>query len=95
MHTEIMRGIVSTITDGIKDADMQYGYAVAARDCGKDELAALHIEEAKYRLGKVKEWYDRATKMDDARMDAIADVLAERYKDWYRDTLDKVLKFHI
>lgn len=93
MNTEIMKGIVKTITDGIKDSEMQYGYAVTAKEAGKDELAALHIDEAKYRLGKVKEWYERAEKIEDRRVDAIADLLMERYKDWYHEILDKVIKF--
>lgn len=94
MKDEIMKGIVWMTTDGIKDADMAYGYAVDAKEAGKPELAALFIEDAKYRLGKVKEWYDRAMSMRGGQLDAIAETLCEHYREWYRDVLDKVMKFH-
>ena len=61
MKDEIMKGVVWMTTDGIKDADMAYEYAVDAKEAGKPELAAMFVEDAKYRLGKVKEWYERAS----------------------------------
>lgn len=95
MNADIMKGIVKTITDGIKDSEMQYEYAVTAKNAGKTDLAALHIEEAKNRLGKVKEWYERAVAMENSRVDEIAELLMERYREWYHAILDKVLKFKV
>ena len=94
MKDEIMRGVIWMTTDGIKDAGMAYDYAEDAKEAGKPELAALFIEDAKYRLGKVKEWYDRAMSMHGGQLDAIAETLCEHYREWYRDVLDKVIKFH-
>ena len=51
MKDEVMRGVIWMTTDGIKDAGMAYDYAVDAKEAGKPELAALFIEDAKYRLG--------------------------------------------
>lgn len=93
MKDEIMKGVVWMTTDGIKDAGMAYDYAEDAKEVGKPELAALFIEDAKYRLGKVKEWYDRAMSMHGGQLDAIAETLCEHYREWYRDVLDKVIKF--
>lgn len=93
MKDEIMRGVIWMTTDGIKDAGMAYDYAEDAKEAGKPELAALFIEDAKYRLGKVKEWYDRAMSMHGGQLDAITETLCEHYREWYRDVLDKVIKF--
>lgn len=93
MKDEIMRGVIWMTTDGIKDAGMAYDYAEDAKEAGKPELAALFIEDAKYRLGKVKEWYDRAMSMHGGQLDAVAETLCEHYREWYRDVLDKVMKF--
>lgn len=94
MKDEVMRGVIWMMTDGIKDAGMAYDYAVDAKEAGKPELAATFVEDAKYRLGKVKEWYDRAMSMHGGQLDAIAETLCEHYREWYRDVLDKVMKFH-
>lgn len=93
MKDEIMKGVVWMTTDGIKDADMAYEYAVDAKEAGKPELAAMFVEDAKYRLGKVKEWYGRAMSMHGGQLDAITETLCEHYREWYRDVLDKVMKF--
>nr|DAF94479.1 MAG TPA: hypothetical protein [Siphoviridae sp. ctTDf8] len=94
MKDEIMKGVIWMTTDGIKDASMAYDYAEDAKEAGKPELAALFIEDAKYRLGKVKEWYERAMSMHGGQLDAITETLCEHYREWYRDVLDKVMKFH-
>ena len=94
MKDEVMRGVIWMTTDGIKAAGMAYDYAEDAKEAGKPELAALFIEDAKYRLGKVKEWYDRAMSMHGGQLDAITETLCEHYREWYRDVLDKVIKFH-
>lgn len=94
MKDEIMKSVVWMTTDGIKDANMAYEYAVGAKEAGNPEIAALFIEDAKYRLGKVKEWYERAMSMHGGQLDAIAETLCEHYRGWYRGVLDKVMKFH-
>lgn len=93
MKDEIMRGVIWMTTDGIKDAGMAYDYAVDAKEAGKPELAALFIEDAKYRLGKVKEWYERAVSMH-GQVDGVTEELIEVHKQAYRELLDKVMKFN-
>lgn len=93
MKNDLMRGIVWTITDGIKDASMTYDYAEDAKEAGKPELAAIFIEDAKYRLGKVKEWYERAVSMH-GQVDGVTEELIEVHKQAYRELLDKVMKFN-
>ena len=92
MKDEVMRGVIWMTTDGIKDAGMAYEYAEDAKEAGKPELAALIIEDAKYRLGKVKEWYDRAMTMHGA-VDGVTDELIEWHRAAYRELLDRVMKF--
>lgn len=85
------RGLVRTITDGLKDASMQYEWAQSAHRAGDKELAALHHTEAMKRLNGVKEWYDKAkTMMGDKPMDSIAEELKCYFVDWYHDLLGKV-----
>ena len=93
MKDEIMRGVIWMTTDGIKDAGMAYDYAVDAKEAGKPELAALFIEDAKYRLGKVKEWYESAVSMH-GQVDGVTEELIEVHKQAYRELLDKVMKFN-
>ena len=92
-HSDVIRGMVKTIIDGIKDSDCQLKYAHTAKDSGHHDIAALHIEEAKRRLSGAKEWYDRAKGSADSHNEAVADVLMGYYKDWYREVMDKVARF--
>ena len=92
-HSNVIRGMVKTIVDGIKDSDCQLKYARAAKDAGHQDLAALHIEEAKRRLSGAKEWYDRAKGVAGDNNEAVAEVLMDYYKDWYREVMDKVVRF--
>lgn len=94
-HSNVIHGMVKTIVDGIKDSDCQLKYARAAKDAGHQDLAALHIEEAKRRLSGAKEWYDRAKSMADGHTEVVAEVLMDYYKDWYREVMDKVVRFNI
>ena len=95
MNHENMRGIVKTITDGIKDANMQYDWAEEAKKNGKTELAHLHIAEAKKRLDGVKEWYDKAMAMfPNSDPTELEEIFICHYKKWYHDVRDKVESFH-
>lgn len=86
-----MRGLVRTMTDGLKDASMQYEWAMAAHKAGNKELASLHHNEAMKRLNGVKEWYDKAkSMMGDKPMDPVAEELKCYFADWYHDLLAKV-----
>ena len=90
-----IRGIVKTITDGLKDANMQYDWAIDAKNNGKTELSHMHIAEAKKRLDGAKEWYDKAkTMLHDAEPTELEQMLMCHYKDWYRDLKDKIETFH-
>lgn len=90
---DVIRGMVKTVIDGIKDSDCQLKYAHTAKDSGHHDIAALHIEEAKRRLSGVKEWYDRAKGAADGHNEAVTDALMGYYKDWYREIMDKVARF--
>lgn len=90
---DVIRGMVKTVIDGIKDSDYQLKYAHTAKDSGHHDIAALHIEEAKRRLSGAKEWYDRAKGAADGHNEAVTDALMGYYKDWYREVMDKVARF--
>ena len=90
---DVIRGMVKTVIDGIKDSDYQLKYAHTAKDSGHHDIAALHIEEAKRRLSGAKEWYDRAKGAADGHDEAVTDVLMGYYKDGYREVMDKVARF--
>ena len=95
MQYEGLKGIVRTITDGLKDANMQYDWAVEAKEHGKTELAHLHIAEAKKRIEGSKEWYEKAkTMLPDTEPTELEEILMCHYKNWYRDLKDKIEAFH-
>lgn len=92
---EGIKGIVKTITDGLKDANMQYDWAVEAKEHGKTELSHLHLAEAKKRLDGAKEWYDKAKAMlPHTEPTELEEMLMCHYKSWYHDLVEKVEKFH-
>lgn len=91
---DIAYGIAKTIMDGIKDAEMQYDYAVAASELGKVEIASRHIEEAKKRLIGVREWTDYGAKvLSGAKPDTLAPVLVELLNSQQKQALDKIAAF--
>jgi hypothetical protein len=95
MTHELIKGIVKTITDGLKDANMQYDYAEEAKEHGEHELAMLHINEAKKRLDGVKEWYDKGkAMMPEGKHSDLEEILICHYKHWYRELKEKVESFH-
>lgn len=96
MHThEELKGIVKTITDGIKDANMQVEYAEAAKANGNHDLAMLHITEAKKRLDGVKEWYEKSHAMyPEDKHTPLEDIFICHYKRWYHDIKAKAEEFH-
>lgn len=85
-------GIVRTITDGIRDAGMQYDYYQCAKKGENTALAELHLSEMQKRLNGVQEWYKRAMSMlaDEYQPDAITDALMEDYKMQYREMVKKM-----
>ena len=95
MTETLIKGMVKTIIDGIKDAQMQYEYAETALKHGDHTFAALHINEAHKRLMGVCEWYKKAKDVigehgDDDEDDIITDVLVNEYKDWYYNLKQRV-----
>lgn len=46
MNEMNIKGLVRTMLDGLKDASMQYEWAMNAHRSGDKELAALHHAEA-------------------------------------------------
>lgn len=85
-------GIVRTITDGIRDAGMQYDYFQCAQKCGNATLAEMHLSEMQKRLNGVQDWYKRAMSMlsDEYHPDAITDALMDDYKTQYREMVKKM-----
>ena len=94
MAHECMRGIVKTIIDGLKDANMQYDWAVDAKAHGNTEVSHLHISEAKKRLDGAKEWYDKARAMiPHSEHTELEEFLMRHYKDWYHELREKIESF--
>jgi hypothetical protein len=95
MTPELIKGIVKTITDGLKDAQMQYDYAEEAMHEGEYDVATLHISEAKKRLDGAKEWYEKAKSMlPSEKHTALEEILICHYKHWYHDIRNDVEAFH-
>lgn len=90
---EIMHGIAKTAMDHVKDAQMQYDYAIEAEEHGSHEFAALHMAEAKTHLDSAKAWYDRGMKLAGDKLDPVADMMLEHPRAWHRELADKVAKF--
>ena len=90
---EVLKGIIRTAMDSLKDAEMQIGYAEGAKAEAKTDIALRHIEEAKRRLQGVKEWYDIGMKMSGNEVNPVSDMLMEYHKRLYRDLVDKVATF--
>lgn len=80
MKHEVMRGLMRTVMDGLKDTQMQYEYAQAAMRHGEPTLARAHIEEAHKRLTGVQEWWKHADAM--AGDDAVYGMAMEYYREW-------------
>jgi hypothetical protein len=93
MKYEMLCGAARTVTDGLKDAQMQYEYAVSARDHGDHETAVRHISEAHKRLGGVSEWMELLDESEDAKT-PLCRVLLNHYKHWHKDLMEKVEHFH-
>lgn len=97
MTEVLVKGVVKTIIDGVKDAQMQYEYAEIAMKHDDHTFAALHINEAHKRLTGVCEWYKKAEEMlprkDDDEDDMVTDVLIHEYKDWYHNLKHRVESF--
>ena len=92
MNEMHMKGLVRTMLDGLKDASMQYEWAMNAHRAGDKELASLHHNEAMKRLNGVKEWYEKAKgMMGDKMLDPIGEILKCYFVDWYHDLLGKVM----
>lgn len=95
MTYESMKGIIKTITDGLKDANYHIEWAEEAKEHGEHELAMLHITEAKKRLDGAKEWYDKAKSMHSAEKHTdLEEILMCHYKHWYHELREDVESFH-
>ncbi len=88
---KVIAGIAQTITDGIKDAEMQYTYATQAAEAGKPEVAMKHIEDAKQRLAGAKMWIDYGGKL--LADDPLAEVLVEILMRTHKSALEKIAAF--
>lgn len=93
MKNEMLCGAAKTMTDGLKDAQMQYEYAEHAKEHGDMEMAAKHISEAHKRLSGVAEWFALLDESDDAKT-PLCRVLLDHYKHWHHDLVEKVDHFH-
>ena len=94
MKEHLMHGIAKTMMDGVRDANMQYDYAVEAKEHGDTELAMAHIEEAKHRLSGAKAWYERRHRTIGEHGDALVKAVEEEWCDWWRSVDLKVNAFH-
>lgn len=88
---EVIADIAKTITDSIRDAEMQHGYAERAAKAGKPDIAAKHIEEAKIRLNGAKMWIDLGSKLFGD--DPLAEVLSEMLMATHKAAMEKIAQF--
>lgn len=97
MSHEQARGIVNTIIDGIKDAQMQYEYACEAKAAGNAELAKIHLAEANKRIGGVSEWHKLAEGMIERRdeHDPVYTAMYDYYADWARTLRGKIAEMKL
>lgn len=81
-YNPIFKGITKTIIDGLKDAQMQYDYAVIAKK-HDPAIAKLHLDEASKRLSGITDWRKRLDEMMGKRSeDGMEAVMWEHYDDW-------------
>lgn len=91
MHSECIKGVIKTITDGLKDSKMQLEWAAEARRIGEPELAHMHLEEARKRLSGVKEWYRDGCELIGKRSnDEVACALEDHQRDEYDELMRRV-----
>ena len=93
MKHEMLCGAARTVTDGLKDAQMQYEWAEKARDHGDHEMAQKHISEAHKRLSGIADWMALLEETEDAKT-PLCRVLLDHYKHWHRDLTERVEHFH-
>lgn len=95
MSETLIGGIVNTIIDGIKDAQMQYDYACDAKKAGEPELAKLHINEAERRMNGVAEWRKAAESFIGSAHhdDAVFAAMYAHYADWAHTLRAKIAEF--
>ena len=95
MREHLMHGIAKTMMDGVRDANMQYDYAVEAKEHGDTELAMAHIEEAKHRLSGAKVWHERRKKLMGEHSDPFVKAMENEWCDWWKSVDAKVSAFRI
>lgn len=93
MKNEMLCGAAKTMTDGLKDAQMQYEYAEHAKEHGDMEMAAKHISEAHKRLSGVTEWLALLDESEESKQ-PLTRALLNHYKHWHKDLLERVEHFH-
>lgn len=86
-------GMVKTITDGIKDAHMQYEMAVEAWEEKNHDCARLHAEEAENRIQGVKRWWERLRNTPAEHEDPVRIALLDGYKHWLESVERKLMEF--
>ena len=80
MKHDVMRGLMRTVMDGLKDTQMQYEYAEEAMEEGEPAIAKALIEEAQKRLTGTQEWWKHADTM--AGGDQMYHMAMEYYHEW-------------
>ena len=93
MKHEMICGAARTVTDGLKDAQMQYEYAEHAMEQGDREMSAKHIAEAHKRLSGVTEWFAILDESEESKQ-PLARALLNHYKSWHKDLWERVEHFH-
>lgn len=91
MKTEVLKNVAKTIVDGLKDTQMQYEYAVEAKEHGEQAIAKAHIAEAQKRMEGVQEWWKHADAI--AGSDPMYTMLMEYYRDWCKMLREKIEEF--
>lgn len=95
VHSERTRHMTKVVLDGLKDAEMQIGYAHEAMEAGDHEAAMLFRDEAEKRLDKAEEWYERMHREHGDEMDPGAyHAMKCHFKEWYHSMRERLEKMH-
>lgn len=95
MHSETGKHMTKIILDGLKDAEMQLGYAHEAKEEGDTESMRLFRDEAQRRLDLAQEWYEKMHHEHNGEINEGAyRAMVCHFKEWYHSMRDRLKSMH-
>lgn len=95
VHSERTAHMTKVILDGLRDAEMQIGYAHEAKEAGDTESAILFRDQAEKRLDIAEEWYERLHRdIGDEMDEGVYHAMKCHYKEWYHDMRERLEHMH-